>query len=257
MPQARWIAVLSLLLVAVAPSVALARRAQTAADVEAPPSGYGASAMTRQPPPHWDAGLTRSELRAALAEVRAPIQQCMTEAQRTGVTRVTARVQLSHVLDVDVRAPDGDAAVTACVELVVRRRLTPLAARILDRAVSATLSVRRRAPRPPRPAHPPHAPPTPAPVGVEAQVHAALDRDRTAMWSCLTAGGADPSGTATLDLTLGADGALALTAAGLPTGVVAGSALGCLSDRITQLRFAPAPASAVAIHHVLAAPPAP
>lgn len=248
--------VLLLALVAV-PGTALARRAAIVSDMEAPPHGSGMGAVARPPPPPGPQWLSQADLAIAMRGLRPQIEQCMTDAHRDGTARVTVRIHRSHVLDVDVRAPGDDVAIRQCIELVVQRQLTLYAQMDVRRDLRTSVSVRHREPRAPRaprvPAPPPPAPP--APTGVEAQVHTAIDRDGLALWSCLTAGGADPSGTATLDVTLGPDGALALTGAGLPTGVVAAPALACLSARITQMRFSPAPARAVAIHHVLASSP--
>lgn len=188
--------------------------------------------------------------RAALQATNGDLEQCMAASGLTGTMRVTARVALSHSLDFDISAPRRDAAATQCAELVLRRALTGIAARPIARPLRATLAVRHRMPRPPR--VPPPAPPATGDLAsFEGPVHAAIERDRAAMLSCLSSAAPGVVGNASLRVTLAPDGSLSLTSASMPTGVPAGPALPCLSARIAQLRFSPAPRRAIAIEHTL------
>lgn len=197
-----------------------------------------------------DPGLDAATFRGALQATHGDLEQCMAASGLTGTMRVTARVALSHALALDIAAPRHDGATTQCAELVLRRALTAIAGRPLSRPLRASLTVRRREPRAPR--VPPPAPPARADLAAfEGPVHAAIERDRAAMLSCLSSAAPGLVGNATLRLTLAPDGSLTLASARLPTGVPAGPALPCLSSRIAQLRFSPAPPRSFAIEHTL------
>ena len=208
--------------------------------------GRGAGARRRMPP--VDPSLDVSELRAALQATRADLEQCMAASGLAGSLSVTARISLAHSLALDITTPHADAASHDCAELVLRRALTTMAARPITRALRSTLTVRRRAPRA-------SVPVTPRPSGdlsaFEGPVHAAIERDRSAMIACLSSAAPGVVGNASLRVTLAPDGSLMLSSASLPTGVPAGPALPCLSGRIAQLRFAPAPPRAMVIEHSL------
>lgn len=209
-------------------------------------TGMGARALIAQPEP----GLSAATFRAALQGTSGDLEQCLVASALTGTMRVTARVALSHALDLQITAPRHDVAATQCAELVLRRALTAVAARPLSRPLRATLSVRHRTARPGR--VPPPAPPATGDLSsFEGPVHAAIERDRAAMLSCLSSAAPGVVGEASLRVTLAPDGSLSLTSANLPPGVPAGPALPCLSSRIAQLRFSPAPPRAVAITHTL------
>lgn len=213
----------------------------------APGVGAGARARRLPPPPPPGGGLSSAELRRTLATTRADLEQCLAASALPGSLRVTVRVATSHALSVAVVAPRHDVAASRCAELVVRRALTQLAAEPITHAVSASLSVRRRTPRPP----PPAPPPTGELSGFEAPVHAAIERDRSAMISCLSSAAPGTTGEATLRMTLGPDGSLTLASASLPSGVPAGPALPCLASRIANLRFSPAPPREMSVTHTL------
>lgn len=212
------------------------------------PGGGGAGARAHIAP--IDPGLDAISFRAALQRTSAAIEQCMADAGVAGTTRVTARLALSHALDFSIVAPHRDVPTTQCVELALRRALTQVAAQPLTRALRATLTVRHRIPRPPR--VPPPAPPATGDLAsFEGPVHAAIERDRAAMISCLSGAAPGVVGNASLRVTLAPDGSLTLTSASMPAGVPAGPALPCLSSRVAQLRFSPAPRRAIAIEHTL------
>jgi hypothetical protein len=241
------------------PTEVLARRAQAEADVIAP--GDAAPSATRAAPHGGGAGAARVriapdptldpvEFRVALQRTSGALEQCLADAGLTGALRVTASVQMSHALDLAIVAPRHDAVTTQCAELVLRRALTAIAARPLSRPLRASLTVRHRTPRPPR--VPPPAPPATGELAAfEGPVHAAIERDRSAMIQCLSGAAPGVAGEASLRVTLAPDGSLSLTSASMPTGVPAGPALPCLSARIAQLRFSPAPRRAIAITHAL------
>ncbi len=227
------------------------RRASTSsAEVEAlivPPGGGAGARARRIEPPGPVPGLDVATLRAALQATRADLEQCLATSGITGTMRVTARVAVSHALALDIVAPRRDAAAEQCAELVLRRALTHLAAGPVGRAVRASLTVRRRTPRVPRPA----PPATGDLAAFEAPVHEAIERDRAAMLSCLSSAAPGVVGEASLRVRLAPDGSLTLASASLPPGVPAGPALPCLSARIANLRFSPAPRRAVTIVHTL------
>jgi len=214
-------------------------------DLVSAPMGGGAR-LRVAPDPDLDARALRSALQSTSGE----LEQCLVASALTGTIRVTARIALSHALGLDIAAPRHDVAATQCAELVLRRALTAVAARPLTHPLRATLAVQHRTPRAPR-----VPPPAPAPSGdlaaFEGPVHAAIENDRSAMISCLSSGAPGTVGDASLRMTLAADGTLSLARASLPSGVVAGPALSCLSSRIAQLRFAPAPPRAMTITHTL------
>jgi hypothetical protein len=253
---------LALVLTALSPTVALAHRVapgQTTARGGAAPRGdvddlladetrtsSGRARIARVPVP----AITSVDVRLALQGTRPELERCLADAGLTGSLRVTARIAVSHSLSVSIVAPRHDAGVSQCAELVVRRALTQLAAEPLARAVSSSLTVRRRAPRPPR-VPPPAPPPTGDLAAFEGPVHAAIEHDRAAMLSCLSGAAPGVVGDASLRLTLLPDGSLSLTSASLPTGVPAGPALPCMSARVSQMRFSPAPPRAMTIEHTL------
>jgi hypothetical protein len=205
------------------------------------PGGRAGGARMRRPP--IDPPATTTDLRAALQATQADLQQCLATAGLAGSLRVTARISTSHSLALDITTPRSEQSSHACAELVLRRALTGLAGRPIARPLRSSLTVRRRATRSP--------PPPTATSAFDGPVHAAIDRDRIAMLQCLSAGAPGVVGTAALRVTLSPDGSLMLTSATLPPGIDAGPALPCLSARIAQLRFAPAPPSAMAIEHTL------
>ena len=252
----RSIRLLALALSALAlPSAALARReawddevgglaAQTPVATSSA-GGAGVRVRIAQDPP-----LQSTELRVALQATSEQLDQCLVTSGLTGTMRVTARVALSHALGLDITAPRHDVVATQCAELVLRRALTTIAARPLTRPLHATLVVRHRAVRPP-PVPRPALPASGELTAFEGPVHAAIEGDRAAMISCLSGAAPGVVGDASLRVTLAPDGSLALASASLPTGVPAGPALPCLSSRIAQLRFSPAPPRAMTISHTL------
>jgi hypothetical protein len=209
-------------------------------------SAGGARVAGGRAPPRLDEmPVSTTELRDALQRTRAELEQCLVTAGLTGTLRVTARITTTHSLQLDIRTPRSEVPSRGCVDLALRRTLTQLAARPVDRTIRASLSVRHVEPRVPRP--PPHVDSGP----FAAPVHEAIERDRLAMIQCLSSAAPGTTGEATLHMTLAADGTLALTRVEMPSGVPAGSALPCLSSRIAQLRFAPAPPSAIDVAHTL------
>jgi len=257
------LAVLVLALVLVVPAAALAHRAPPrlgeatsaggaagpAADAIAPGGGgVGAGAARRRI--MADPPLDAPTLHAALAGTSGELEQCMAASGVSGTIHVTASISLAHALGLDIGAPRHDVAVTQCAELVLRRALTALAARPLDRPLRSTLAVRHRVPRAPR--VPPPAPPATGDLSAfEGPVRAAIENDRSAMISCLSSAAPGTTGDASLRMTLRPDGTLSLASASLPSGVPAGPALPCLSSRIANLHFAPAPPRAITITHTL------
>jgi hypothetical protein len=195
------------------------------------------------PDPH----LRAPELRVALQRTSPALEQCLTDAGLAGAMRVTARIDTFHALELTIVAPRHDAVATQCAELVLRRALTGIAARPVERPMRASLTVRHRLPRVPRPA----PPATGELAAFEGPVHAAIDGDRSAMIQCLSGAAPGVVGEASLRVTLAPDGSLSLASARMPTGVPAGPALPCLSSRIAQLRFSPAPRRAITIVHAL------
>lgn len=225
---------------------------QQAPGLVAPPVGYGAAvgsgaARLRVAP---DPGVDTAAFRAALQATQPQLVQCMVTSELAGTLRVTARVAMSHALDLDIQAPNHDAAVTQCAELALRRALTAIAAQPLTRPLRSTLAVRRRRPAParvPRPARPVTA----DVASFEGPVHASIERDRSALISCLSSASPGMVGNATLRLTLARDGSLTLSSASLPTGVPAGPALPCIAARVAQMRFSPAPSRSITIEHTI------
>jgi hypothetical protein len=251
---ALWVS-LSLLV----PAVALADRMPQAAELQAQGAGAeveatsvgraggyaGPRARARIAP---DPGLDLPTFRAAVQRTAPALEQCLVAAGLTGTMRVTARVELSHAMAFDIVAPRRDPGATQCAELELRRALTQIAAQVITHPVHTTITVRHRAVRAPRVPHPP--PPAHGDLAAfEAPVHAAMENDRFAMLQCLSAAAPGVVGQASLRLTLAPDGSLALASASLPTGVPAGPALPCLSARVSQLRFSPAPPRAMTITH--------
>jgi hypothetical protein len=239
-------------------SHALAHRAPIVADRAvgaeelAVPSGGGAStmgarAMMVQPPPPVQASQFRAQLQGRAAEIEA----CMAAAGFAGSTRVTATMTPQNVLSVAVVVrPHDDAAVRDCAELAVRRALDRFAHAPLARTLRSSLTVRHRLPRAPR--VPPVVPePSPAGDAFAAPVHAAIDRDRTALVSCLSSPAPELEGSATLQVTFTPDGRLTLVSVSLPHGAPVGTGLPCMSARIANLQVAPAPPRAITIEHTL------
>lgn len=235
----RALALTALALVLFVPPMARADRARRPSDgliadrdelMEAPPSGRGAGsagavARMRVPP---DPPVVTNDLRAALERARPEMQACLDAAGLRGGT-VRARISRDAALRLTIRSRPRDGAAEACVEIAAQRHVTPLLARPISRALSASIRLGSR-PRPPV------SPPPPSGDGGDREVHSRIDASSGLLRRCLDDAFPGLTGAVTLGVVAHRDGSMVLESASLPPGVPAGPMLVCLQNEVLHLR---------------------